>query len=92
VADDIMDDSETRRGRLCWYKVENLGPNAFNDALMLESAIYILLKKYFRNKEYYADLLDIMHEVNHKTIYGQSLDTRTGIEKKLETYVFLKKI
>jgi farnesyl diphosphate synthase len=80
-----MDESETRRGRLCWYKVDNLGATGFNDALMLESAVYILLKKYFGNKEYYADLLDIMHDVNHKTVYGQSLDTRTGLEKNLET-------
>jgi len=86
VADDIMDESSTRRGRLCWYKVDDLGATGFNDALLLESTVYMLLKKYFGKKEYYADLLDIMHDVNHKTIYGQSLDTRTGTEKNLETY------
>ncbi|XP_021950946.1 farnesyl pyrophosphate synthase isoform X2 [Folsomia candida] len=86
VADDIMDESQTRRGRPCWYKVDDLGDNAFNDAILLESNLYMLLKKYFRNKDYYADLVDVMHDVNHKTIYGQSLDTRTGMEKKLETY------
>lgn len=80
-----MDESQTRRGRPCWYKVDDLGDNAFNDAILLESNLYMLLKKYFRNKDYYADLVDVMHDVNHKTIYGQSLDTRTGMEKKLET-------
>jgi len=86
VADDIMDKSETRRGRPCWYKMDDIGASGFNDALLLESAVYMLIKKYFRNKDYYADLLDIMHDVNHKTTYGQCLDTRTGLEKKLETY------
>jgi len=86
VADDIMDDSETRRGRLCWYKVDNLGPAAFNDALLLESAIYELLKKHFRDKECYVEILEIFHDINYRTIYGQSLDTRTGLERKMETY------
>ncbi|CAG7828364.1 unnamed protein product [Allacma fusca] len=86
VADDIMDSSETRRGRLCWYKVDGLGATAFNDAVLLEASVYPILKKYFREKEYYADLLDIFHEATFKTSYGQSLDTRTGLEKRLETY------
>jgi len=36
---------------------------AINDALMLESCIYILLKKYFRQEKYYVDLLELFHEV-----------------------------
>jgi len=80
-----MDESETRRGRPCWYRLDNLGPSAFNDALLLESSIYMLLKKYFGDKPYYVDLLEIMHDVNHKTVYGQSLDTRTGIERNMES-------
>jgi len=86
VADDIMDGSETRRGSPCWYKVDNLGLAAFNDALLLESGIYALLKKYFDKKEYYVNILEIIHEVTHKTVYGQSLDTRTGMERNIETY------
>jgi farnesyl diphosphate synthase len=86
VADDIMDESETRRGRLCWYKVDSLGPTAFNDALLLDASIYPLLKKYFREKEYYVDLMEIFHEATFKTCYGQSLDTRTGLEKRIDTY------
>jgi farnesyl diphosphate synthase len=86
VADDIMDGSETRRGRPCWYKVDNLGPAAFNDAVLLEASIYALLKKYFRAKPYYVDVLDIMHDITYKTIFGQSLDTRTGLQRQIETY------
>jgi len=45
ILDDIMDDSETRRGQPCWYKKENVGKIAINDALMIESAIFYTLKK-----------------------------------------------
>jgi len=90
VADDIMDGSETRRGHPCWYKMDNLGAAAFNDAILLESSIYAILKKYFREKDYYVDILDIMHDATHKTIYGQSLDTRTGLQRQMETYTLEK--
>jgi len=86
VADDIMDHSETRRGRPCWYKVDNLGPAAFNDAILLETSIYVLLSKYFRNKDYYVDLLEIFHDATNKTTFGQSIDTRTGLQRRMEGY------
>ena len=36
---------------------------AINDAIMMESSIYILLKKYFRQERYYVDLVELFHEV-----------------------------
>ncbi len=58
VADDIMDGSTTRRGKDCWYRKENLGVLAINDAILLESCIYTLLDKYFGDKPYYLNILD----------------------------------
>ena len=43
-----MDASETRRGQLCWYKLPDIQLDAVNDALILESFMYFLLKKFFR--------------------------------------------
>jgi len=85
VADDIMDQSITRRGQPCWYRQKNpistngstVGTIAINDAFILESCIYILIKKYFRNDSYYADILDFMHEVSYQTQLGQLLDLTT---------------
>lgn len=54
VLDDIMDGSETRRGRPCWYRVPGIGMRAVNDAAILESAIYMLLKKYFKGHVAYV--------------------------------------
>ena len=36
---------------------------AINDAFLIESAIYKVLKAHFREKTYYVDLLELMHEV-----------------------------
>lgn len=78
VADDIMDQSVTRRGQPCWYKVDGVGLEAVNDALYLENAVFILLKKYFKPQPYYADLLELFHETSMSTITGQSLDMITA--------------
>lgn len=85
MADDMMDHSETRRGRPCWYKLNDVGSGAINDFVLVEGAIYEVLKLYFKDKKYYVDLLEIMHDVTFKTTYGQSLDTRTGQERNIET-------
>ena len=36
---------------------------AINDGIILESCIYRILKKHFGSQAYYADLLDLFHEV-----------------------------
>ena len=40
VADDIMDQSITRRGSLCWYRKENVGLAAINDTLAIGTIIF----------------------------------------------------
>ncbi|CAB3360434.1 Hypothetical predicted protein [Cloeon dipterum] len=74
VMDDVMDGSETRRGRPCWYRKNNLGVAAINDGILLESGIYQLLRMHFRDKPYYVDLIELFHDVALKTSMGQSLD------------------
>lgn len=59
VLDDIMDASETRRGKLCWYLEPRVGIAAVNDATMIESAIYMLLRKYFEHHPAYVSALDL---------------------------------
>jgi len=36
MADDIMDDSPTRRGQPCWYKHDDVQKIAINDAFFVE--------------------------------------------------------
>uniref|UniRef100_A0A1B6E8U3 Farnesyl pyrophosphate synthase n=1 Tax=Clastoptera arizonana TaxID=38151 RepID=A0A1B6E8U3_9HEMI len=79
VLDDMIDQSETRRGRLCWYKNPEVGLSAVNDGIFIESGIYQLMKKHFLNEPYYFDAIDMFHDVTHKTIMGQSLDNITAL-------------
>lgn len=78
IADDIMDNSVTRRGHKCWYKVDEVGFGAINDSMMIENGIYFLLKKHFGDKEYYNSIVDLFHEITFITTIGQLQDTKTA--------------
>ncbi|KAI9722968.1 MAG: hypothetical protein M1812_001417 [Candelaria pacifica] len=88
VSDDIMDASKTRRGSPCWYLQPSVGMIAINDAFMLETSIYILLKKYFRQEKCYVDLLELFHEVTFQTEVGQLCDLLTAPEDKIDLQNF----
>ncbi|KAF9172027.1 Farnesyl pyrophosphate synthetase [Mortierella sp. AD011] len=88
VSDDIMDDSKTRRGQPCWFRVEGVGNIAINDAFILESAIYFFLKKHFRKDSYYVDLLELFHETTYQTELGQLLDLITAPEDNVDLNKF----
>lgn len=75
-----MDSSVTRRGQPCWFRKPNVGMVAINDAFLLESCIYILLKKYFKGQDYYLDLLELFHEV--------TIDLKKERERKMEFVTF----
>ncbi|KAK1057800.1 Farnesyl pyrophosphate synthetase [Friedmanniomyces endolithicus] len=96
VSDDIMDSSKTRRGQPCWYLAPNVGMVAINDAFMLETSIYMLLRKYFRQEKYYVDLLELFHDVSFQTELGQLCDLLTAPEDhvdldnfSMEKYTFI---
>lgn len=80
VSDDIMDGSITRRGQPCWYRQDGVGLVAINDAFMLESGIYVILKKHFRSHPAYVDLLELFHEITWQTELGQLCDLITAPE------------
>jgi farnesyl diphosphate synthase len=88
VSDDIMDNSITRRGQPCWYRVEGVGLMAVNDALLLEGAIFQMIRKHFRKDPYYVDLLDLLHEVSYQTEMGQLVDLITAPEDRVDLSKF----
>ncbi|KAJ1329593.1 farnesyl diphosphate synthase [Microdochium nivale] len=96
VSDDIMDSSITRRGKPCWYRQEGVGMIAINDAFLLESAIYQLLKKHFKTHPAYVDIIELFHEVTYQTELGQLCDLITAPEEvvnldnfSIEKYTFI---
>ncbi|KDQ49721.1 hypothetical protein JAAARDRAFT_617078 [Jaapia argillacea MUCL 33604] len=88
VSDDMMDQSVTRRGQPCWFRIEGVNLLAINDSFMLESAIYHLLKAHFRKDSYYVDLVDLFHETTYYTEMGQLIDLITAPEDHVDLSKF----
>lgn len=57
---------------------------AINDAFMLESAIFILLKKHFRTHTQYLEMMELFHEVTFQTELGQTCDLLTAPEDDVD--------
>lgn len=62
------------------YKHPLVGQIAINDAFMLESAIFRLLKSHFRNEACYIDIVELFHDITYKTEKGQLIDLITAPE------------
>ncbi|TDG50754.1 hypothetical protein AWZ03_002743 [Drosophila navojoa] len=90
ISDDVMDNSITRRGQKCWHQVESVGLIAINDALMIENAVYAILKQHFSHLDCYVALMELFHEVTYITTCGQSLDllnsNKSVSDFTMETY------
>lgn len=69
MCDDIQDQSEFRRGQLCWYLVNDRGLPAISDCLMVEMCIYKLLKIHFKSHRCYGDLQDLFLDVNMNSFH-----------------------
>ncbi|XP_069688512.1 farnesyl pyrophosphate synthase-like [Periplaneta americana] len=91
MLDDLMDGSTMRNNKLCWYNVNNIGATAANDATLVNYAVYQILKKYFHDKPYYLDTIELFHDITLKAILGQVLDVNAaakgaGEVSNLNTY------
>ena len=84
----MMDQSVTRRGQPCWFRVEGINLIAINDSFMLEGAIYYLLKKHFRSEPYYVRLLELFHDTTFQTEIGQLIDLITAPEDHVDLSKF----
>ncbi|XP_011705134.1 PREDICTED: farnesyl pyrophosphate synthase-like, partial [Wasmannia auropunctata] len=82
MIDDILDQSSLRRGQPCWYRCNDLGLAAVNDSLILQCAMFYLIRKYFKGKECYVNLLETFHDITMKTVIGESLELLTNFSKK----------
>ncbi|KAL8046258.1 hypothetical protein ABFX02_08G166000 [Erythranthe guttata] len=83
-----MDGSHTRRGQPCWFRLPKIGMIAVNDGIILRTHISRILKRHFKGKPYYVDLVDLFNEVEFQTAHGQMIDLITTLvgEKDLSKY------
>lgn len=69
MSEDIVNQVTTRHGKPSWHKVDGIGYKALNDALLLEGAVYQLVREHFRREPYYVDLLELLHETRHPAFF-----------------------
>nr|CAD7414824.1 unnamed protein product [Timema poppensis] len=87
MTQDSLDQVETRRGKPCWYLTPQTTPLvAINDANLLVTAIYQLLKTHFKNQPYYVDVTELFQDVCHKATMGQVIDIETRADKTLKQF------
>lgn len=77
ITDDIMDSSLTRRGSPCWYRHPEVGLRAINDAIMVKCTYFEIFKMIFKDKPYYVDIIELIHDTLFCTSIGQHLDVVT---------------
>lgn len=74
--DDIMDKSEMRRSKQCWYRREGVGQEAINDGLLLLTQVYIILRKYFSTNPNYLSICELFNTIKIESSIGQLLDSK----------------
>lgn len=75
VADDVMDRSQTRRGRPCWYLKPNVKEIAINDSFLLQSFVFDVIKRHFGDDaSRTSTLINLFLEVTLQTEVGQLYD------------------
>ncbi|KAJ1373743.1 hypothetical protein KIN20_036239 [Parelaphostrongylus tenuis] len=70
-----MDESETRRGKLCWHKNVDVGLSAVNDAMLLDAFIDEILRELYAGHPQVDRLCACHQNSNRITHLGQLLDT-----------------
>jgi len=60
-------------------KQDIIGNIAINDAFILESLIFRILRRYFAQESFYVDLVNLFHEVIYQTELGQLLDLTSNL-------------
>ncbi|KAL4258566.1 FPP/GGPP synthase family protein [Pleurotus pulmonarius] len=68
----------------CWHLLPHVRLIAVNDACMLRSAIFYLLKRHFRQETYYAAVLELFHDLSFNTDVGQRVDLITASEETVD--------
>ena len=67
MIDDILDNVNIGRNQsTCHVKI---GLGAINDSLIMKTCTYKLIRKYFKSKNCYTDIVDIFLKVNIKFFY-----------------------
>ncbi|KAF5287065.1 hypothetical protein FQR65_LT12366 [Abscondita terminalis] len=74
MADDFIDGETIRWKKPCWFRNPNIGCSVISDMDLLRMSGFYMIRKYFRNQPYYRHLLNLLVELIHATVVGQTMD------------------
>jgi len=83
VADDIMDNSLTRRGQQCWYLKDHTGSMAINDSFYLIALVYKTIQEFANDHPMYNKLYEVFTMALNNTVIGQGLDLITPPKERI---------
>ncbi|XP_035435595.2 uncharacterized protein LOC118266300 [Spodoptera frugiperda] len=82
TVDDILDTSLTRRGKECWYRLNDVGRGAVNDCGVLLTCAVEVLDIYFGKEPIFPDLVKLTSGTVLHTGIGQYLDCASDYTKE----------
>ncbi|XP_050674426.1 farnesyl pyrophosphate synthase-like [Leptidea sinapis] len=90
MIDDIMDGAPTRRGAPCWYRRPEVGLGALNDAILVQAAMYDIIKVYCKHIPTYTNILHEFNQALFHTSMGQYLDYSMAHRNKSDYTLFTR--
>ncbi|KAI5633753.1 polyprenyl synthetase domain-containing protein [Phthorimaea operculella] len=74
LQNDIMENTQSRRGMPTWHTRPEVGLSGINDAALVQSAMFSTLKRHFGAKPYYKNVLEMFNEMLVKCSIGHYLE------------------
>lgn len=74
MTDDMLDNAQLRRNKICWYRLKGAQSLAVNDIMMVQNACYLVLKRFFGHLPCYLSMIQAINETSMITMMGQSND------------------
>ncbi|XP_072399658.1 uncharacterized protein [Diabrotica undecimpunctata] len=74
MASDKINNVETRNNSKTWHSLDDVGLLVANDTCLLQTSIFILLKKYFKDHPNYPRFIELFHSCLYTTFQGHNLE------------------
>lgn len=85
MADDIYEDAEIRRGKLCWHKLDGMARIAANDLVMLQVGCDRILNRFFGHLPCYSGMMHVVTESFMIALLGHTWEIKLN-EMDLQHY------
>ena len=78
IIDDIVDRSETRRGKQCWHLTSEGSSTCIYDAVLIKETVNDILKRYFNESNLYRALCESVFKSTFQLFIGHKLELQAA--------------